>query len=97
MERDKRKVLKKLESILVGRKGSGFKENGYFDIKRKSRNERRNALKNVVKANQNNYTLVIKRLNSLANIKKNSDPAFSKRVRADQKWLSKEKKNIDGE
>lgn len=60
---------------------------GYNDIKELTKNEREDALKKAVKAY--GYVEVIRRLNALANLTVRTNPEVSKKVRMDQRMVSK--------
>lgn len=63
---------------------------GYKNVKQKTQAERRRALNKAAK--KEGELLIIRRLNALANLTNKSDPAFSRRVRADQEYMSRKRK-----
>lgn len=60
---------------------------GYFDIKHKTNEKRRTALKKAVVAN--GYLKVMRKVNALSVLTKTTDPIFSHRTRQDVEWLKK--------
>lgn len=60
---------------------------GYTHIKHKSATERHWALAHAVKSL--GPVDVIRRLNAIAVLQKNTHPSLSQKLRADQRWISK--------
>lgn len=60
---------------------------GYSDIKHKSTRARHSALAKAVKSL--GPTDVIRRLNAIATLQKNTQPSLSRKMRSDQRWISK--------
>lgn len=76
----KRKVLPKPTAGNLG-------QYGYHNIKSLTLDERHTALTKAVK--RSSYATVIRRLNLLANLNKNSDPVLYKRLQLDMNWIRK--------
>lgn len=62
---------------------------GYYDVKNMSALARHRALSAAIRAKGS--LEVIRRLNALATLQKNTHPTLSKKIRADQRWASKQR------
>ncbi len=81
---ESRKVLPKLKKGLLGKYG-------YKNVKSTPASKRHAALKKGVEAE--NYSIIVKRLNAVANYNTNTDPEAHKRMKSDLKWM---KDNLQG-
>lgn len=95
-----RKVRKSVVRIPISRSNE-LGRFGYKDIAHKSMTQRRKALKKYLnhcaktkKAKRVKVRKIIQKLNALSILQKNTNPTVSKRVRSDQKFMSRVLHNL---